>query len=153
LDHPNIETVFGIEEFDGQRAIVLAYYSGGSLQDRLRAGPLPPVQALAIAAEIASGLSAAHARNIVHRDIKPSNILFGANGIVKVVDFGLAKVCSASDITGPGTTLGTVGYMAPEQAAGESLGPPADVQLQAHRPAAGRRRPGGTSTLRRATSA
>jgi serine/threonine protein kinase len=98
LDHPNIGTVYGMEELDGQYAIVLAYYPGGSLKDRLQSGCLPLMQALAVAAQIAAGLSAAHARGIVHRDIKPSNILFAAHGIVKIVDFGLARV-GESDLT------------------------------------------------------
>jgi serine/threonine-protein kinase len=127
LDHPNIGTVFGVEEHEGRRAIVLAYYSGGSLRDRLQRGPLPVNQALDIASQISAGLAAAHARNIVHRDIKPSNILFSEDGLVKVVDFGLAKVWTDSDLTAPGVTAGTAGYMAPEQIAGDQAGPQADV--------------------------
>ncbi|HTQ58272.1 MAG TPA: protein kinase [Bryobacteraceae bacterium] len=127
LDHPNIGTVFGVEEHEGRRAIVLAYYAGGSLRERLQHGPLPVNQALDIAAQIAAGLAAAHARNIVHRDIKPANILFSEDGMAKVADFGLAKVWTDCGVTAPGATAGTAGYMAPEQITGDAAGPPADV--------------------------
>jgi tetratricopeptide (TPR) repeat protein/TolB-like protein len=127
LDHPNICTVFGVEEHNGRRAILLAYYSGGSLADRLKRGPLTVNQALEIASQTASGLAAAHARNIVHRDIKPSNILFNEDGMAKVADFGLAKVWTDSGLTAPGATSGTAGYMAPEQIEGDTVGPQADV--------------------------
>jgi eukaryotic-like serine/threonine-protein kinase len=127
LDHPNIGAVFGLEEFEGQPFIAMAYYPGGSLRERMSRGPLAVPEALRIASEIASGLAAAHAKGIVHRDIKPSNILFSESGGVKIVDFGLAKLETAPELTAPGTTVGTVVYMAPEQSYGSEVGPAGDT--------------------------
>jgi serine/threonine protein kinase/Tfp pilus assembly protein PilF len=127
LDHPNIGAVFSMEEWDGQPFIVMAYYSGGSLRERMARGALPLPQALHIASEVAAGLAAAHAKGIVHRDIKPSNILFSEAGTAKIVDFGLAKLLAVPDLTAPGTTLGTAAYMAPEQTSSAEVGPQADL--------------------------
>jgi serine/threonine-protein kinase len=127
LDHPNIGAVFSMEEWEGQPFIVMAYYSGGSLRERMARGALPLPQALHIASEVAAGLTAAHAKGIVHRDIKPSNILFSEAGIAKIVDFGLAKLLAAPELTAPGTTLGTAAYMAPEQTSTAEVGPQADI--------------------------
>lgn len=127
LDHPHIGSVFSLEEWEGQPFIVMAFYSGGSLSDRVRRGPMPAAAALQVACELASGLAAAHAKGIVHRDIKPSNILFTDTGISKIVDFGLARMTASPELTAPGTTMGTASYMAPEQTASADVGPQADV--------------------------
>jgi serine/threonine-protein kinase len=119
LDHPNIGAIYAIEEdADGQLFIVMAYYAGETLAERLRRGPMPAVQAVNVAAQVTEGLSEAHARQVVHRDIKPSNIIITGQGVVKIVDFGLAKLASSPSLTAAGTTVGTAAYMAPEQAAG-----------------------------------
>jgi hypothetical protein len=121
LDHPHIATVYEIGEADdGRLFIAMAYYEGGTLRDRLRGGPLPMEEAVEIAAGVAEGLAAAHARGIVHRDIKPENIIVGSGGGVRIVDFGVAKV-AASALTRTGTTSGTVAYMSPEQTSGGTV--------------------------------
>ena len=119
LDHVNIGTIFGIEETDdGRRFITMAYYEGESLAERLRDGvcPVAPAEAIGIAVQAARGLAAAHARGIVHRDIKPSNIMLTADGVVKIVDFGLASMAGADELTRTGAIAGTPAYMSPEQA-------------------------------------
>jgi eukaryotic-like serine/threonine-protein kinase len=116
LDHPNIGTIYGVEEDpDGRLFIVMAYYDGPTLADKLK-GPMPPAEAVPLAIQIAQGLAEAHARNIVHRDIKPSNVILTAQGLAKIVDFGLARVISSANSTRSLTTTGTAAYMSPEQA-------------------------------------
>jgi len=125
LDHTNIGVIHGVEETgDGRAFIVMAFYDGESLAQKIRRGPLKIRDAGEIAMQIAKGLEAAHARNIVHRDVKPSNILITPQGVVKIVDFGLARVITSASMTQTGGTAGTVGYMSPEQ----SLGKPIDVR-------------------------
>jgi tetratricopeptide (TPR) repeat protein len=127
LDHPHIATVYEIGEADdGRLFIAMAYYPGDTLRQRLAAGPLPVAEALRIAAQVADGLGAAHARSIVHRDVKPENLVFGEHGTVKIVDFGVAKVAAAA-LTQTGATLGTVSYMSPEQTRGEAADHRADL--------------------------
>ncbi len=122
LDHPNIGVVHGIEEAsNGRSFIVMAFYDGHSLATRLAKGPMPLTEALDIFIQIASGLAEAHARGFVHRDIKPSNIMLTSSGLVKIVDFGLARIAEETVTVGVGAT-GTVSYMSPEQ----SLGKPTD---------------------------
>ncbi|MCS7042080.1 MAG: protein kinase [Bryobacteraceae bacterium] len=125
LDHVHIGTIYGIEDAgDGRRFIVMAYYEGQSLAGLLgaAAGPLGIPQTLRIAAQIASGLAEAHAHGIIHRDIKPSNILITRQGVVKIVDFGLAQVQGAAgELTQDGARLGTPAYMSPEQALGQPV--------------------------------
>ncbi|MBZ5532061.1 MAG: protein kinase [Acidobacteriia bacterium] len=119
LDHPNIGTIHGIEEDpEGRLFIVMAYYEGQTLSHKMN-GPMPPSVAVPIAIQIAHGLAAAHARNIVHRDIKPSNVVLTAQGLVKIVDFGLARVISSANSTRTLATAGTASYMSPEQVLGE----------------------------------
>jgi serine/threonine-protein kinase len=127
LDHPNICTVYEVGESDGQLFLAMACYEGETLRERLKAGPLSWAEAAALAAQAAAGLAEAHARGIVHRDIKPANLFLTSKGQVKILDFGLAKLSGASVLTQTGTTLGTAGYMAPEQVAGGASDARSDI--------------------------
>lgn len=140
LNHPNIAQVHGFEDSDGNAAIVLELVEGPTLADRLLAGRLPLAEAIAIARQLADALDAAHEHGVVHRDLKPANIKLRPDGVVKVLDFGLAKtaaprageVLNSPTITSPaltlqGTLLGTAAYMAPEQARGASVDRRADL--------------------------
>ena len=91
LNHPNIASIYGLEEDTGKRFIVMELAEGETLANRIRRGPLPVDEALAVCCQIAEGLEAAHERGIVHRDLKPANVMFSAEGKVKILDFGLAK--------------------------------------------------------------
>ena len=120
LDHPNIGVIYGVESSESSPVcIVMAFYDGDSLAERIRAGPLPPPEAVEIALQMAEGLAAAHERAIVHRDIKPSNVMLTSSGMVKIVDFGLAQMASTATASQTGT-VGTVAYMSPEQAMGRA---------------------------------
>ena len=121
LDHPNICTVHDIGETeDGRLFFAMAYYEGHTLAERIEQGPLPMDEALTVVSQVARGLSHAHDARVIHRDIKPSNILITERGDVKILDFGLAKR-GTSSLTDPGTRLGTVAYMSPEQALGKEV--------------------------------
>jgi|GEM_PF-1955580 len=127
LEHPNICSIHEIgETTDGRPFIAMACYEGETLKERLRRGPLPPVEAMDIAVQLARGLGAAHARNIVHRDVKPGNIMLVADGSMRLLDFGVAKVADVN-LTGPGGTPGTIAYMSPEQVRGDAVGAAADL--------------------------
>jgi len=127
LDHPNIGVIHGVEETaEGSAFIVMGFYEGISLADKVRLGPVAAHQAVDIASQMAQGLAEAHSRNIAHRDIKPSNVMLTSSGLVKIVDFGLAHVVSASTASQAGIT-GTIAYMAPEQALGEMVDHRADI--------------------------
>jgi eukaryotic-like serine/threonine-protein kinase len=128
LDHPNIGAIHGIESTaDGQTFIVMAFYDGPSLASRITVrGPFAFPEAIDIALQMARGLGEAHSHSIVHRDIKPSNVMFAANGLVKIVDFGLAYV-SEESATFTGGAVGTVSYMAPEQALNKAIDRRADI--------------------------
>ena len=132
LDHPNVATVHDIGESNGQLFIAMPFYDGETLRTRIERGPLTFNEAARIAGQIAAGLAAAHRAGIVHRDLKPANVVLTNDGQVKIVDFGLAMVLSETRETGTrmtaaGTTLGTVAYMAPEQASGIDVDSRADV--------------------------
>jgi serine/threonine protein kinase/tetratricopeptide (TPR) repeat protein len=128
LQHNNICTVHEINETeDDQMYIVMECYEGESLKEKIERGPLKVEEALNIANQIAHGLEKAHAKKIVHRDIKPANILITEDGVVKIVDFGLAKLAGRTVLTKEGTTLGTVNYMSPEQTKGADVDHRADI--------------------------
>lgn len=127
LYHPSICTVYEIGEAeDGRLFIAMACYEGETLQERISRGPLPVTDAVVIASCIARGLAAAHARGVVHRDVKPGNVILTADGGVKLLDFGVAKMADVT-LTGSGVTPGTVAYMSPEQVRGESVDAPSDL--------------------------
>lgn len=120
LNHPNICTIHDIQESDGQQFIVMEYVDGQTLQEKKKHG-ISFKQGIEIGIQIAEGLSAAHEKGIVHRDIKPENIMLRKDGIVQIMDFGLAKLRTAagvSRLTKAGSTVGTLGYMSPEQVQG-----------------------------------
>ncbi len=125
LDHTNICTIYEINETeDGQMSIVMAYYAGETLQQKIAKGKATPAglqvaEAIDYAMQTACGLERAHEAGIIHRDIKPSNIIVTARGEVKIIDFGLAKLAGPSQATKTGNASGTVAYMSPEQAQGE----------------------------------
>jgi tetratricopeptide (TPR) repeat protein/tRNA A-37 threonylcarbamoyl transferase component Bud32 len=126
-NHRNICVIHNIDETrDGRLFIVMAYYEGETLKQKLERGPLPIVEAVEIASEIADGLAKAHAQGVIHRDVKPGNLIVTEDG-VKILDFGLAKFADALQLTVPGSTIGTVAYMSPEQARGEEADARSDV--------------------------
>ncbi len=128
LDHPNICSIFDIDETpEGQLYIAMACYEGETLKSRIARRKLEVREAFEIAFSVAQGLARAHANGIIHRDIKPGNVMITNDGFVKIVDFGLAKLIGRSRITGSGATLGTVAYMAPEQARSEEADERADI--------------------------
>jgi eukaryotic-like serine/threonine-protein kinase len=123
LNHPNIASIFGVEHSNGTTALIMELVEGPTLADRIAQGPTPVVEALSIAKQIAAALEAAHEKGIIHRDLKPANVALTSTGLVKVLDFGLAKVAATdgttADLTRAGAFMGTVGYMSPEQARGQ----------------------------------
>ena len=119
LDHPNICPVYEVDEADGEMFLTMAFIEGRSLKERIAEGPLPLLEALAIAAQAAEGLRAAHEKGVVHRDVKPANIMLNREGQVRITDFGLASLEGGADLTRPQTVLGTPAYMSPEQVRGE----------------------------------
>ncbi|HUF10383.1 MAG TPA: serine/threonine-protein kinase [Rhodothermales bacterium] len=122
LDHPNICTIYEVGEAeDGRLFIAMAHYAGQTLKYRLSDGAIEEPEALDIARQIAEGLRAAHKKGIVHRDIKPANIMVLDDGLVKILDFGLAKLPGVLSLTQAGSTIGTAGYMSPEQIRGEEV--------------------------------
>src|SRR5262245_13935949 len=130
LDHSGIVSIYEVGERDGQHFFSMALVEGGSLQERLARGPLPPREAAELMRQIAEAVHYAHESGVVHRDLNPQNVLLDKQGHPKVTDFGLAKRLDSTDgLTQDGEVVGTPGYMAAEQALGEThaLGPPVDV--------------------------
>ena len=141
LNHPNIASIYGLEESEGIRCLVLELVEGPTLADKVKQGALPLEEALNIAKQIAEALEAAHEKGIIHRDLKPANVKVTPEGMVKVLDFGLAKALeddpSSIDIsesptlsvaaTQAGVILGTAAYMSPEQARGQPVDKRADI--------------------------
>ena len=140
LNHPNIAAIYGLEEAEGVRALVLELVEGPTLADRIKQGPIPLDEALPIAKQIAEALEAAHEAGVIHRDLKPANIKVREDGTVKVLDFGLAKALqpdAGSDpsesptltaaATRAGVIMGTAAYMSPEQAKGKTADRRADI--------------------------
>ena len=122
LDHPNIGVLYEIGETEeGETFIAMAYYEGETLRQKLAGGSLPLDDAVSIAEQIAWGLAKAHEGGIVHRDIKPANIIVTRDGVVKIIDFGLAKLQEATRMTRRGAVMGTPAYMSPEQARGDDV--------------------------------
>ncbi len=122
LDHANLATVHEVgETSQGYRYLVSAYYRGGSLKDRLAAGPVEVPEAVRLVRQLVAGLGAAHRRGIVHRDIKPANLLLDEHGTLKICDFGIAKLLGGTDLTRTGTVLGTPAYKSPEQTRGHAV--------------------------------
>ena len=143
LNHPNIGHIYGLEEAEGTKALVLELVEGPTLADRIAEGPIPIDEALPIAKQIAEALEAAHEQGIIHRDLKPANVKVKADGTVKVLDFGLAKafqpeasgtsasmsptISLTAAATQMGMVIGTAAYMSPEQAKGKPVSRQADV--------------------------
>src|SRR5262245_130446 len=141
LNHPNIATIYGLEEVTARKFLIMELVPGETLADRIRRGPIPVDEALGFAKQIAEALEAAHEMGVVHRDLKPANVKITPDGKVKVLDFGLAKLADQRgsvpslessptlmpEATQAGVILGTAAYMSPEQARGKDVDKRADI--------------------------
>jgi serine/threonine protein kinase len=136
LSHPNVLTVFDVGRDDGRTYLVFEMLEGSTLAEVMKSGRLRTREALDYAGQVARGLAAAHSHGVVHRDVKPANLFLTTTGIVKILDFGLARIRGASsqhseettaEVTGPGLVLGTVSYMSPEQTRAEPLDARSDL--------------------------
>jgi eukaryotic-like serine/threonine-protein kinase len=128
LDHPNICTVHDIDTTpEGQLFIAMAFYDGETLKERIVKGQMTVAETIDVAIQVGQGLAKAHAAGIIHRDIKPANLMVAHDGLVKIVDFGIAKVLAQTSATRTGVTLGTVTYMSPEQLEGVPLDGRTDI--------------------------
>ena len=138
LNHPNIATVYEVDEIEGIHCVAMELVEGQTLAERIQKGALELKEVLEIGLQIVSALEAAHAKGIIHRDIKPANLMLTSNGQVKVLDFGLAKInpvagqaraetAASGTHTVPGMVMGTARYMSPEQILGQPVDPRTDV--------------------------
>ena len=141
LNHPNIASIYGQEEADGKQALVLELVEGEDLAERIKRGAVPLEESLKIALQIAEALEAAHEKGVIHRDLKPANVKITPEGVVKVLDFGLAKAMEEEVVpedisqsptisqmaTKAGIILGTAAYMSPEQAKGREVDKRTDI--------------------------
>ena len=128
LDHPNICTIHEINKTEDEQVfIVMAYYEGQSLKGKIKRGPMKQRDVIDIALQVAQGISAAHKKGIIHRDVKPTNIMITNEGAAKILDFGIAKLSGQEGLTRPLSTVGTVSYMSPEQARGETVDVRTDI--------------------------
>jgi serine/threonine protein kinase len=141
LNHPNIATIYGLEQSDGRRFLAMELVEGETLAQQIERGPLPVDEALEICRQIAEGLEAAHEKGVLHRDLKPANVKITPEGKVKILDFGLAKAFQGDQaapdtthsptltdqMTRPGVILGTAAYMSPEQAKGKTVDRRTDI--------------------------
>src|SRR5689334_22013394 len=140
LNHPNIAHIYGVEDSNATHGLIMELVDGPTLAERLAAGPIPVDETLSIAKQIAEALESAHDHGVIHRDLKPSNIKLRPDGVVKVLDFGLAKLAETSAaadasptmtspamMTGVGMLVGTAAYMSPEQCRGKSVDKRADI--------------------------
>jgi serine/threonine protein kinase/Flp pilus assembly protein TadD len=128
LDHPNICTIHEINKTEDEQVfIVMAYYEGQNLKGKIKRGPLKQKDVIDLALQVAQGISAAHKKGIIHRDIKPTNIMITNERAAKILDFGIAKLSGQEGLTRPLATVGTVSYMSPEQARGETIDVRSDI--------------------------
>ncbi|UCF04190.1 MAG: serine/threonine protein kinase [bacterium] len=128
LEHPNICTIYEIDELpDGQMFMAMGYYEGDTLRDLLADTTLEINEAIDIATQVATGLASAHGQGIVHRDIKPANLIITKDGLVKILDFGVAKLAGQTKLTVTGSPLGTIAYMSPEQVVGGDIDVRSDI--------------------------
>ncbi|MBI5267476.1 MAG: serine/threonine protein kinase, partial [candidate division Zixibacteria bacterium] len=127
LNHPNIVTIYEVSEFNGRPFFAMENVEGRTFRDFGKSKELPLSRVIELAIQVSEGLAKAHSAGIVHRDIKPSNLLIDQDGRAKIVDFGLASVHGSEHLTKTGSTLGTVGYMSPEQARGEEADARSDL--------------------------
>jgi serine/threonine protein kinase len=127
LEHPNICTIYEIDEFQEQMFIAMSYIEGEDLKDKISKGPVKLNETITIGIQIAAGLNEAHRKGIVHRDIKPGNVMLTATGQAIIMDFGLAKTSAQLGLTKTGTVMGTTSYMSPEQAQGEKVDLRSDI--------------------------
>ncbi len=127
LNHPNVVTIHEVSEFNGRPFIVMEHLEGETLRELIKQKDMPLFQAIQIAIQLCEGMQEAHAIGVIHRDIKPANITCDSKGHCKILDFGLAAVLGSEPLTKTGSTLGTVGYMSPEQAKGESADTRSDL--------------------------
>ena len=128
LSHPNIVEIYDVGDYKGHHFIVMEYLPGRTLKQVIRArGPLLNEEAIDIMKQLTSAVAEAHSRNIIHRDIKPQNVIVKADGSVKILDFGIAMAKGSMQLTQANNVMGSVHYLAPELAKGESASPQSDI--------------------------